>query len=346
MELSSEQRKIVEAPEDKIIVSAAAGSGKTRCMTERVRWLLKNGVNPASIAVFTFTNMAANELKIRLGEDYKDGLHISTLHSMAAYFLARHGVKINDIINEEKFDKFFTRLEENPECIQHIPYVLVDEFQDLSPLEFNFIFNMIDPDNFFVVGDMRQAIYSFRGASPKLMQNLCRNPEVTVYELTENYRCGSCILDYAKSIIKSSGLPDNSCAMRDTIGGVHEGEYSAEKLSEYIFGNGEYKDWAILCRTNKEIVEICEDLDKKGIPTITFKQGEMTNKELEDAMNSNKVKVLTVHSAKGLTFKYVAVKGMVWWNDESRRVNYVAATRAMDMLIWFKNIEKKKKTYW
>ena len=43
MNLNVRQRKVVEATEDKILCLAAAGSGKTRCLTERVRYLINNG---------------------------------------------------------------------------------------------------------------------------------------------------------------------------------------------------------------------------------------------------------------------------------------------------------------
>jgi len=59
MKLSELQRKIINAPEDRIIVTAAAAAGKTACLTERVRKLLKDGEKPGDIAVITFTNLAA-----------------------------------------------------------------------------------------------------------------------------------------------------------------------------------------------------------------------------------------------------------------------------------------------
>ena len=72
MELSKLQTQILNAPHNRIVVLSSAASGKTRLMTEKVRQLLRAGVNPKEIAVITFTNMAASELRQRLGEDYKD----------------------------------------------------------------------------------------------------------------------------------------------------------------------------------------------------------------------------------------------------------------------------------
>ena len=58
-------------------------------------------------------------------------------------------------------------------------------------------------------------------------------------------------------------------------------------------------------------------------------------------MKDNVVKVLTRHSAKGLEFPYVIVYNPSWWGSEARRVNYVAATRARDVLMWLEPPKKK-----
>ena len=166
MELSKKQKEIVEATEDKIVVLSRAATGKSRVLTERARLLLRKGIDPHKICVITFTNLAAQELRERLSDDYKDGIFIGTIHSLAYSMLLSYGIKCDDLIRSEDFDLFFSRVEENPECIRHYEYVLLDEAQDSSDKEFNFIFNMIDPENFFVVGDDFQSIYSFRNAKP------------------------------------------------------------------------------------------------------------------------------------------------------------------------------------
>ena len=52
MKLDSTQEKIVKSRAKNIIVSAGAGSGKTRVLTERVKYLIKTGVNPVNIVLF------------------------------------------------------------------------------------------------------------------------------------------------------------------------------------------------------------------------------------------------------------------------------------------------------
>ena len=77
-----------------IMVLAGAGSGKTRLVTYRIAYLIKNlGVNPHNILAITFTNKATNEMRERLftllGDDAQD-IWISTFHSMCVKILRKH----------------------------------------------------------------------------------------------------------------------------------------------------------------------------------------------------------------------------------------------------------------
>jgi superfamily I DNA/RNA helicase len=142
---------------------------------------------------------------VRLADDYKDGMFIGTIHSLAARCLTMSGQggKVGKAINEEAFDKFFKYIKEDPSCVLHYKYVLVDEAQDLSRDEYQFIFKMINPEHFFVVGDFRQNIYEgLKGASAKYMLQLVNEPGVRKYDLNENYRNKANILNYAKKTLK------------------------------------------------------------------------------------------------------------------------------------------------
>ena len=341
MGLSELQKKIICAPDDKMVVIARAAVGKTTCLTERVRYWLKQGINPTEICAITFTNLAANEMQIRLGEDYRDGMFIGTIHSLAAQFLVKggYGAKVGKAINEEKFDEFFKYIIKDESCIKHYSYVLVDEAQDLAYNEYHFIFDMINPNHFFVVGDPFQCIYeNLKGASSKYMSGLLNDPEVVKYDLNENYRNKANILNYAQKSLKPLRLRDNSIPM--SIGGkIYESKFNIEWIVNQIKETGTYKDWAILCYSNNDIDYIRDKLYDYDIPTLNFNQRKKTKKEIDELMVQNKVKVLTVWGAKGLGFPNVVVFGTNWMllkprqKDEGVRVNYLAYTRAMDQLI-------------
>jgi len=60
-------------------------------------------------------------------------------------------------------------------------------------------------------------------------------------------------------------------------------------------------------------------------------------------MAEDTVKILTIHQAKGLENKCVAVVGAKYYNEEERCISYVAATRAKDVLVWCNPKKKEKK---
>jgi len=93
VQLSSEQRRIVESDlVGAIQVVASAGAGKTRVLTERVRFILENTTRDGVIAL-TFTNRAAEEMQSRLSDCEKtaERAWVATLHSVAQRILQRYG---------------------------------------------------------------------------------------------------------------------------------------------------------------------------------------------------------------------------------------------------------------
>ena len=66
IEWTKDQRKVIESDSPRIICSAAAGSGKTAVMIERIVRLIREGADPFSFLVITFTNAAAAEMKEKI----------------------------------------------------------------------------------------------------------------------------------------------------------------------------------------------------------------------------------------------------------------------------------------
>lgn len=335
MELSKLQQEIINDSNDKIVLLSCSASGKTRTLTEKVRQVLKNGTDPKKIAVITFTNMAAEELRQRLGEDYKDGIFIGTIHSLANQFLLNYGVDTKKTIENEDFDNLFYLVKKNLECIKEIDFLALDEAQDSDKQQFDFIFKMINPKKFFVVGDLRQHIYSFAGADSKLLYKLTQQENVKTLSLNENYRNSKEILKFAKKIIKPTGLEDDSIPMVKLKGKVIETYISDNAIVKGFEKNKDYKNWAVLAWSNATVDRIYKLLTKNHIPCETFKQGNLTKEELKQKMNNNSVKILTIHSAKGLEWNNVIVKETRIGNsNENRFLMYVAATRAKETLYW------------
>ncbi len=102
MNLTTEQMAAVTTDARDCIVVAGAGSGKTRVLTERIRFLLDKGASAHDLLVLTFTRKAAAEMRTRLERSLSEdgvrdpkrrlsGMLMGTFHSVALHFLRSHG---------------------------------------------------------------------------------------------------------------------------------------------------------------------------------------------------------------------------------------------------------------
>ena len=121
IELSVNQKKIVYAENGPIYVKAVAGSGKTRVLTERLRYLLTK--TNKKILALTFTNKAGKEIEERLTNisDIKNRVFLGTFHAFCQSILENHGrliglAKIPHIFEEES-----DRLELVEQAIRQTP---------------------------------------------------------------------------------------------------------------------------------------------------------------------------------------------------------------------------------
>lgn len=353
--LNKNQKLVVECTDKYVVVDSPAASGKTKTISERVKWLLNKYPNKKILCI-TFTNNAADEMKERINVK-NENLIISTLHSYCTKLLLKnnyHPTIVVKWIDNQQFDKLIDAVITHPEFTEHIDYVIADEAQDFSGFEFNLIIKVIKPDNWMFLGDFRQSIYGFKGSDPDYFIDLERNPNVSTFYLNENYRNAEEIFEYSKRFLDLyDNLIENTILHNSDFGiveNIKSTSINIPNLLSYYESDEKWGDWAILTRSNRDLDDIVYALTKSAIPCITFKQGDLNNEDIKNALNSDKVKVLTVHSAKGLEFEKVMVFGLptkVCKNDEERRVQYVAATRAKSELYWVqkKSISKRKKFY-
>ncbi|MBU5467959.1 DNA helicase PcrA [Virgibacillus sp. MSJ-26] len=91
--LNKEQKEAVQHTEGPLLIMAGAGSGKTRVLTHRIAYLIKEkSVAPRNILAITFTNKAAREMKSRVSKlvgPEGDYMWVSTFHSMCVRILRR-----------------------------------------------------------------------------------------------------------------------------------------------------------------------------------------------------------------------------------------------------------------
>lgn len=95
--LNDVQREAVNYDEGPLLITAGAGSGKTRTLTQRIIRLMEKDVNPEKIVAITFTNKAANEIKRRIELQFPKNSNVKTpflgtFHSFGARILRKEAV--------------------------------------------------------------------------------------------------------------------------------------------------------------------------------------------------------------------------------------------------------------
>ena len=326
------------------MVLAGPGSGKTTVITERVKYLAENGIDPARILVVTFTRAAAAEMRtrfLRLTGSSRTNIMFGTFHAVFYGILkeafrrervecAEEGDGIREVLrcigkkkngSEEEvpdlsictpeqfkaierayeetkekrrkldFDDILWKTKElfieRPDILkkwqERFRYLLVDEFQDINPMQYEVMRLLAEPErNLFVVGDDDQSIYRFRGADPQIMLNFPKDyPETNTVCLGKNYRCQKLVTELSKNLIRRNQIryEKEICAVR------REGaepvfltfpDYRAEQdamLKEIRRLHTEegipFSEMAVLFRTNQQPEILMERLMKENIPFRT-----------------------------------------------------------------------------
>jgi DNA helicase-2/ATP-dependent DNA helicase PcrA len=215
---------------------------------------------------------------------------------------ANQAVDFDDLIVETV--NLFVR---NPEILDKyqeiFKYILVDEYQDTNKSQYVFTKILAKKyRNLYVVGDMSQAIYSFRGADYRNILSFQKDyPDAKIYNLEQNYRSTQVILDAAKGIIKNNNTHVKLDLWTQKSGGdkieaytgydeKDEARFVVEHITKGIDEGKSYKDFAVLYRTNAQSRNIEEFLIRNNIPyRIVGGQRFYARKEIKDAISFLKV---------------------------------------------------------
>jgi DNA helicase-2/ATP-dependent DNA helicase PcrA len=179
--------------------------------------------------------------------------------------------------------KMYDLLQGFPEVLhkyQHkFKYVLVDEYQDTNPVQYQ-ITKLLAAvhENICVVGDDAQSIYSFRGATiENILQFQKDYDDVKMVKLEQNYRSTQTILNVANQVISNNKgqIPKNlwtenatgeKIKLVRTMTDNDEGKFVADTIQEQKLRNHYHNsDFAILYRTNAQSRSYEESLRRMGI---------------------------------------------------------------------------------
>lgn len=175
-------------------------------------------------------------------------------------------------------------------------YLLIDEFQDINPLQYRLVKEWgRGGKELFVIGDPDQSIYGFRGSDSECFTRLAEEyPQLETVRLQENYRCTPDILHAALGLIsrnqgvrremtarRKAGFPVRIVTAEDEwreaifvakeinrqIGGIDMLDTEENGKAEGRFVRG-FSDMAVLYRTHRQAAALEKCLGQEGIPYI------------------------------------------------------------------------------
>ncbi|MBS4209353.1 UvrD-helicase domain-containing protein [Bacillus sp. FJAT-50079] len=170
---------------------------------------------------------------------------------------------------------------------QRFQYVMVDEFQDSNPLQYELIKLIASPQNHLcVVGDDDQTIYAFQGARNEIILDFDKQyPQTKTVLLTTNYRSTSPIVGLGNAVIRQNKIRKEKqlqsiCKSNQVPAYLRpwstdeEAEWITEEIQRKVKeGNCTYKDIAILHRTASNSRAIFEQLALEEIPFFDYGLG-------------------------------------------------------------------------
>lgn len=177
-------------------------------------------------------------------------------------------------------------------------YIFADEVQDSNPSNMTLLNLFSKNCNLFMVGDIDQSIYGFRGARPDMIMDYVKNKDnMKIFKLEQNYRSTQTIVNASNAVIAyNDGRVDKACFSKNDIGkkiqinmaatNLEEAMYVTKRVNEYIKNGGSYEDVMILYRTNAQSRILEETFMKAGIPyslvgSLSFNQ----RAEIKDCMS-------------------------------------------------------------
>ncbi|NRA76909.1 MAG: UvrD-helicase domain-containing protein [Pseudoalteromonas sp.] len=199
-------------------------------------------------------------------------------------------VRCAEMLKDPKYMDYVSSLQRN--C----NYIMIDEAQDNNAINYQIaeVLSAIN-ENLTVVGDSRQAIYSFQGASLDNLHNFIKKKKPKIFNLKTNYRSTSTIVDNANKFIQGSagiigepsvafqgeGMPIKFCTSEDESSEAGNVFHLVQELVETR--GYDYKDIAILYRVHSQSVMLESYFLHTDIPYVTFTENTFFDKkEIKD----------------------------------------------------------------
>lgn len=215
--------------------------------------------------------------------------------------------------------------------ISEIKYVIIDEAQDYTPLQYEILYKLFNNASITILGDLNQSINPFMNlGSYTNILDIFPKDETCIINLTKSYRSTIEITEFSKKLLSNN--VNYECVARTgdkpiVLGFSDENNINEQLLKDIkIYKEKGYKSIGIITKTIKEAQDVHNFLkDKVNVNTLLNDEDEYVNDTL----------VIPAFLAKGLEFDVVLIYNAGDENydcEEERLLLYTACTRALHIL--------------
>ncbi|MBI5438592.1 MAG: NERD domain-containing protein [Nitrosomonadales bacterium] len=343
------------------IIHGVAGSGKTLILAYRAMYLDKLGL-AKPILVLCFNKVLAAKLKQLLAErGAGDRVHVRHFDGWCKemcdlYQLDLPGEQGQNIW-ERRVAAVIAGCENGRVPLAQYAALMIDEGHDFKPEWFKLLVQMIDPEtnSLLLMYDDAQNLYGGSKRRVFTWSSVGINATGRSTILKVNYRNTVEALEFAyqfaSAYFDQSGGTEEMPLVHPEFGGrngarpeVHrlpgnaqELEYIAAWLRKRAEAGIPFRQMAVLCRFNNQVDKMREGLSQKGIAVDSDQFDNQRAKAFDSAEDT--VKILTMHSSKGLEFNSVAITDLGCMPcakttpEEEAKLLYVAMTRSTESML-------------
>ena len=341
------------------VIHGVAGSGKTLILGYRCERLAPTLQKPILVLCYNLTLAAKLRSAIRL-KNLADKVSVRTFHSWCRAQLVLYNVALPENgpeFTNEIVERVISAVERGQIPRAQYGAVMIDEGHDFKPEWLKVVAQMVDPstNSLLVLFDDAQSIYDSRtkrkfsfssvgiqaqGRTTILRLNYRNTAEVlsVAYEFAKDFMTPAEAEDDAVPLIRpeSAGRRGPLPVLNQLPSLQQEADFIAKELAAINKEGWPWREMAVLYRVGFIGEEVTKRLRAAGVPVQWLGEG---NGKREFNPSEDTVKVMTMHSSKGLEFPVVAIPGLGYMPfgdqdalDEAKLL-YVAMTRAMEMLL-------------
>ncbi len=346
------------------VIHGVAGSGKTLILAYRCQYLAEGMTKPILVMCFN-VSLAAKLRQIIRDRGLSDRVTLRHFHGWCADQLKAYKLPRPDSNQyqgkayiEQLVQQVIVSVDAGLIPAGRYGAVMIDEGHDFQPEWLKLVAQLVDPEtnSLLVLYDDAQNLYGKQGKKKFSFKSLGIQAQGRTTVLKLNYRNTQEVLavayEFAKEVLTGAeGQEDDAPVLVQPLSAGrhgpkpelirlpsfrHETAYITERVQQFHERGTPWNEMAIVYRSNFMGKEICSQLRKAQVPVEWVNEN---NNSRSYKAEEQSIKLITMHSSKGLEFPVVFIPGVGFMPtqnlapEEEARLLYVAMTRAIEQLV-------------